>query len=430
MELEGAVFIDENFVEHFLSGDPERLAGVLDYCEDSPMYDGGWLVPQGGPESTLYGPVVEVLNTIKRAVENDMHTDGSDDPHTNEDEQHGLAPPVFLDHSARTIPGDDSDSTTIKPDIVLFEGHHEHWESVRMTIEVKKEQKSIREGMRQLSRYTRVVYAHQLHRRHLYGLVICGPKATFVRYDRAGVLHSPEIDMCEEFEEFTKAFASLLMLDRAADGYDPAFSTTINQYTRLDYYIDLPESAFDEVAAEPQVAGPSRSSDEGTTSSGAGLRNLPTRRFKVMERLCHRKSIRGRATIVLRIQEVSGSDEATDEEKAKAKGNTKKRKADEMDGQKRPHYILKLIWRDPHRESEGDVMKMVRGMFAVAQYVWHCDVAVDCVCGRGVSCNKCVDETPRPDNLKPSPVMGSTQTPPADGRATKSCKCICNDRLS
>ncbi|KAF8600837.1 hypothetical protein BDV93DRAFT_608423 [Ceratobasidium sp. AG-I] len=417
MEMEDAVFLDDDFVQNFLSGDSERLDWVLDYCKSAPAYAGGWSFPKEGQESTLYEPIVEILNTIKRAVETGDQTDNGD-PTNNQPE---LASPRFLNYSASGIPADDADSTNVKPDIVLFEGQHRHWETVRMAIEVKGKPNQLKEGMKQLSRYARVMYAHQLHRRHLYGLVVCGPKVTFVRYDRAGIIHSPEIDMCESFGVFTKAFASLLMLGRQAEGYDPAFSTTINESGRLDYYVDLPESAFDQAPAEPCVAGPSRSAaSEGGT--GSGRRILPTRRFKVVERLCHRKSIRGRATIVLRIREVVESDEPVDKGKGQesAEGNTKKRKVDEMDEQQRLHYILKLIWRDPLRESEGDVMEILRGMFALAQHVWHSDVAGECKCGMDGACGTCVDETPRPKNLKPSPVMGFKRATSAEGCATQS----------
>ncbi|KAF8600861.1 hypothetical protein BDV93DRAFT_608443 [Ceratobasidium sp. AG-I] len=424
MEVDNAVFLDSNFVQNFLPGDPERLVQILYYCKSTSRFTGGWVIPQGGPESKLYGPIVEILNTIKRAIDNDNHPGSHDQPNNNNptNGQPELASPRSVNHSASAIPADDSDSGAIKPDIVLFEGQHEHWETVGVAIEVKSDPKSLREEMRQLSRYARAMYAHQLHRRHLYGLVVCGPKVTFVRYDRAGFIHSPEIDMCESFEVFTKAFASLMMLDRTAAGYDPAFSTTVNQHTRLDYHVDLPGSAF-----EPSVAGPSRSSEpEGVArlGPGPGPRVLPTRRFKVIERLCHRKCIRGRATIVLRIREVVEPDELVDKGKEKGKdaaeGSKKKRKADEMDEQQRLDYILKLIWRDPLRESEGDVMEILRGMFALAQHVWHGDVPLDCVCGTGEACQTCVDETPRPPNLVRSPIRGHQNAALVEGCATKS----------
>lgn len=49
---------------------------------------------------------------------------------------------------------DDRDSDSTGPDIVLFEGEHEHWENMRMVIEVKGDLEQLKEGMEQLSRCT------------------------------------------------------------------------------------------------------------------------------------------------------------------------------------------------------------------------------------------------------------------------------------
>ncbi|KAF8600860.1 hypothetical protein BDV93DRAFT_256414 [Ceratobasidium sp. AG-I] len=414
--MEDAIFLDKHFVQNFLTGDSKQLEWVLERCKTSARYSrraNSWSLPNKGLESKLYGPIVEILNTIKRAVE------GRDDT-TNNVKAKSVSP-QFINHSAHTIPADDTDSATIKPDIVLFEDRREHWETVRMAIEVKLKPSHLKEGVKRLSRYARAVYAHQLHRRHLYGLVVCGSNATFVRFDRAGIIHSPSIDMRKSYETFTKAFASLLMLNRIAEGYDPAFSTETNESGRLDYYVDLPKSAFGDAPVEPIVAGLSRSVGLGG-EAGPGV--LPTRKFKVIERLCHRKSIRGRATIVLRIRqvvesdEVSGTGKMTGKGKKSVKRNTKKRKADEMNEPKRIDYVLKLIWRDPLRAPEGDVLKMLSGMFGLAQYVWHCDVVGECRCGTGTACGTCVDKTPQLEGLEPSPIFEPNGVASMDGRTT------------
>jgi hypothetical protein len=119
-----------------------------------------------------------------------------------------------------------------------------------------------------------------------------------VRFNRAGILYSQPMDIRTQLEEFTQAFASLMMLDREAFGYDTTFSTRLNQDDRLEYYVNLPESAFNVLSEEKTAAvfGPS-------TQPGEAL-GPPTRRPKVMERLCYRKGILGRVTTVLRLHEV------------------------------------------------------------------------------------------------------------------------------
>ncbi|KAG8795380.1 hypothetical protein FRC12_015206 [Ceratobasidium sp. 428] len=94
----------------------------------------------------------------------------------------------------------------IKPDLALFEGVTRHWETVRTPIEVKEQATYLKTGMKQLTRYAQIVFAHQLRRRYLYGLVVCKWGATFVRLDRSGILHSKPMDM--RSHEFRKVFAN------------------------------------------------------------------------------------------------------------------------------------------------------------------------------------------------------------------------------
>ncbi|CAE7191954.1 unnamed protein product [Rhizoctonia solani] len=271
--------------------------------------------------------------------------------------------PSFIDNSKYSIPSDRAETELIKPDLVLFEVEekHKHWEHVRLPIEVKKLPGHQKAAMKQLSRYARALFAHQIHRHHLYAMMVCGTEATFVRFDRAGILYSSRIDILKKPKAFTEAFASLLLLDRTDQGYNPAFTCEMNEQGRLAYSVDLPASAF--------------ATQEPTTESTTSEENN-TRRFEVAETLCHRKSICGRATIVLRIR---------------TKDN-------------REEYILKIMWRDPERDSEGEVLRQVKGKFGVAQYVWHRDACGKCRCSKKATgpwgCFECVAETPQLEELE------------------------------
>ncbi|KDN41003.1 hypothetical protein RSAG8_07709, partial [Rhizoctonia solani AG-8 WAC10335] len=267
-----------------------------------------------------------------------------------------------------------------------------------MPVEVKRLPGHHKAGMKQLSRYARAVFAHQLHRRHLYGMIlhrrhlygmiVCGREATFVRFDRAGILYSGRIDMLEQSGLFIRALASLLMLDRIDEGLDPAFTFKRNSNGRLIYYIDLPES---------EIAKPSVESTFNVKKNSTSTRNERMRRFEVIEQLCHRQSICGRATIVLRIREVLGP-----EQQAKANGKGKSRASTVQ----LREYALKLIWRDPQRDSEGDVLEQVHGMFGLAQYAGHWDVSMPgkcrCTTPVGGRCKdpKCADKTAEVDGLE------------------------------
>ncbi|KAG8687923.1 hypothetical protein FRC11_006370 [Ceratobasidium sp. 423] len=391
--LRDAIFHDPKFLERFLSGPAEKLQPIEEHCRTNNQYykkTGQWPFPKRTSVKTqLYRPIVDVLNTIKKAVD---HVCGFQPNPVSESSGKPLKPERFIDNHLNAIDSDSSDSTTsaIKPDIVLFQDSHRHWEDVRMLVEVKRSPGHRKAGMKQLSRYAWAVFAHQLHRRHLYTMMVCGTEATFVRFDRVGILYSSRIDIVEQAEIFTRAFASLLMLDRADEGLDPAFTFERDDNGRLVYYIDLPES---ELVQLPVNSTPGKIQDPRT-------RGEPMRRFKVIKRIYHRQSICGRSTIVLRIQEVLNSKQKATT-KGPRKGQRKEAKAHEPQ-----EYALKLMWRNPELGLEGEVLEEVHGMFGLAQYAGHWDVSMSgkCRCPTPVEgrCKNatCVDMTAVVDGLE------------------------------
>ncbi|EUC55001.1 kinase domain protein, putative, partial [Rhizoctonia solani AG-3 Rhs1AP] len=408
-ELQDAIFHDPNFIKRFLSSGGTKLERVHEECG---RLDGHyrkmsqWKLPSIiKTEKSLYQPVLDILNTIKTAVDTlnpPTHTNpprdqpvtpDSGDPLTSDDDLSGdFIPdqPQFINTSAYTIGSDRAETELIKPDLVLFEDveeQHRHWEHVRMPIEVKKLTGYHKAAMKQLSRYARAVFAHQLHRRHLYAMMVCNTEATFVRFDRAGILYSRRINLRTDSKAFTLAFAALLMLDRTDQGYDPAFACEINIDGRLDYYVDLPASTF-------TIQKPS------TGSAAAG--ETKTSQFKVVDILCHRRSICGRATIVLRIRKVENDDDGDGDE-----------------------YILKIMWRDPERGLEGEVLRKVKGKFGLAQYVWHGDAFGKCLCSPTLDarweCTSCVAETVQTDELEVCDKLTdiTIEVPPEDEKSDK-----------
>jgi hypothetical protein len=404
-EMRGAIFCDPNFIEKFLTGDHDRLNDMLEQLRHNPSYG---MFPNGiGSEKRLRQVVLEILGAIKTATD---HSQGKGRPTT-----------LFLDGSTEQIPSDEPDALKIKPKLVLFEGAARHWETVGVPIEVKKLATYLKAGMKRLSRCAWAVFSHQLHRRHLYGLVMCGHEATFVRFDRAGILYSRLLDMRKQLQEFARAFASLMILDREAFGYDTAFSTRPNQDGRLEYYVDLPESAFDVLSREKTTA------ISGASRSLAEAPGLPTRRLKVVGKLCHRKGICGRATIVLRLREVvqPGVSPERVRQGAKTRSQAKRKlnpQPEEFEQIGTQDYVLKLVWRDPKRRSEGDALKQVVGMYGLVQYLWHRDVHRVCRCKESSKgdCEECVDKTPDRDNtLVCTNLMDLDIKVPEDGAGEK-----------
>ncbi|KAG9112047.1 hypothetical protein FRC07_007997 [Ceratobasidium sp. 392] len=246
-------------------------------------------------------------------------------------------------------------------------------------------------------------------------MVVCKWQATFVRFDRAGILHSKPIDMREQREEFCKAFAGLMMLNEEEFGYDTAFTTRARSTGRLEFYVDLPVDAIPPegettaaINAKPAAAETS-TVPAGTSDPPSVKPKLPTRRFRVMERLCHRKSIRGRATIVLRVREVIRpgflEDPKEDQKRAKTRSQTKQEQ--QYEGPEllaTKNYVLKLMWRDPNKKTEGEVLERLVGIYGVAQYMWHSDVfktcgRLDCAQPMVDSCGECLDKTPSRDRM-------------------------------
>ncbi|KAG9120048.1 hypothetical protein FRC07_004623 [Ceratobasidium sp. 392] len=389
-EMKGAIFCDPNFVKNFFGIDSPRLQTVLQDCESD--LDAVRFEERVTRERQLYEPLRKVLNIIKAAV------DGTED----------LDETGFLDVSADPITAHYDDMAGIKPDLALFESAAHHWETVRMPIEVKRQATYLKTGMKQLTRYARAVFAHQLHRRHLYGMVVCKWAATFVRFDRSGILYSKPIDV--RGQDFRQAFAGLMMLGEEAFGYDTAFTTRPRRDGRLDFYVDLPADAFptEEKISTTTYADPDAIPNTSSSTAGAGsslgrVRKLPTRRLKVMERLCHRKSIRGRATIVLRVREVIQPGALVESEETKegiqTRSQTKQAQLppEELEILGTQDYVLKLMWRDPNKRMEGEVLERLVGIYGVAQHIWHSDVFKSCGssdCGKSSVCGNCVDRTP------------------------------------
>ncbi|CAE6489572.1 unnamed protein product [Rhizoctonia solani] len=399
-EMRGEIFCDPKFIENFLSIGKEwqplletefdRLPGNIQHALDESIT----------AERDLYEPTLDVLRSIKDAVDTVRKAHSLGALGTN-----------FCDSHATVIP-DDPPDTRLKPDLILFESDEpdqRHWETLMMPIEVKAKHTYRKVGMKKLAQYARSVFAHQIHRRHLYGMVLCKWAATFVRFDRSGIVHSEPIDMFHSPKEFRRAFAGLMMMDRDAFGYDTAFTVEYTPGGRLEYYIDLPAAAFPSDGTEFDAELATSTSDlvvgAGLDSShdSRTLQQYPTRKFKVIERLHHHGDLRGRATIVLRLREVQSRTghpepgEGTSGLMARSctRSNQGGPKWEEVPGAR--EYVLKLMWRDPGKPQEGDILKRLVGEYGVVQCQWYSDVlrwGATCHGPEATSCDICRDVTP------------------------------------
>ncbi|KAF8760332.1 other FunK1 protein kinase [Rhizoctonia solani] len=216
-EMHGGIFCDPNFVANFLA--PEKLKTLLDQA-----VSGG----SGGPNTRLsrnplgerevYRPIVEVLNRIKLSVDE-----------VRRRHQLGTLGPRFIDCHSQSIFSKDPKMSRIKPDLVMFEDNHKSWETLMMPIEVKSKHTYLKVGMKQLAQYAQGIFAHQIHQRYVFGMVICWWAATFVCFDQSGILHLKPIDMQAKADRFKQAFAGLMMLDCNQFGYNTAFTVQVTE---------------------------------------------------------------------------------------------------------------------------------------------------------------------------------------------------------
>ncbi|KAF8700019.1 other FunK1 protein kinase, partial [Rhizoctonia solani] len=419
-EMHGGIFCDPRFVENFLAPDERHKALVEQATSPRPGKFNSVLPKKPSGERRLYGPIMNVLNEIKTSV---------DDVRGN----HGLGTlgPLFLDHHDTSFHSEDPEMSRIKPDLVMFEDATKSWETLAMPIEVKSKYTYLKVGMNQLARYARGIFAHQIHRRYVFGLVICRWAATFVRFDRSGILHSKPIDMRAEADRFERAFAGLMMLDRDQFGYDTAFTVQVTEEGQREYYLDLPAEAVPAVQTESEPAPapeldttshPDADANDASSEKAPKApkaRQLPPRRFKVMQRLCHRKSIRGRATIVLRIREVrewNQQQEGVRRGPARSAKKPEERKWQEVPGAR--DYILKMMWRDPKKRPEGEVLKLLGRAYGLTRYQWHSDRLKQggaCHEPSATTCEECHDITPSPPMEQASNLESLDIPVPEDG---------------
>ncbi|KDN49145.1 hypothetical protein RSAG8_02498, partial [Rhizoctonia solani AG-8 WAC10335] len=202
------------------------------------------------------------------------------------------------------------------------------------------------------------------------------PNPRVPSFDRAGILYSSVVDLCKDAETFIRAFASLMMLDRADEGFDTFFSTKKNADNLIVYYLDLPSDVI------PQ--------------SDSDHEESPTRKFQVREILRHGSDIVGSATTVLLLREAF---KPTKREPTymptRGKGKRKRAEAAPVEEERigDTSYILKIVWRDPREFKESDLYEKTNGMYGLAQHTWAHDASRRCTCAEPKEeCTTCVVE--------------------------------------
>ncbi|KAG8743005.1 hypothetical protein FRC10_000513 [Ceratobasidium sp. 414] len=106
-----------------------------------------------------------------------------------------------------------------------------------------------------------------------------------------------------------------------------------------------------------------------TTASALADLNLP----EVVELLFYRKDVRGRATVVLRVREVIPRQAVPEPEPETQGGVDTAEDTAETEIPDLRGYLLKLMWWESEKRSEGKVFGGLIGIYGLAQHLWYSD---------------------------------------------------------
>ncbi|KAG8707337.1 hypothetical protein FRC08_000575 [Ceratobasidium sp. 394] len=348
-ELHGSVFLYEGFwddflpdVESTLNDMQQRISGKLLQFKKT-----RWSFDQKpykrGSETHVYEPVAKLLDTIGRAAHEFCRQRGSD--------QFRSRYRPFSDHHDKVTRADYPSDTHTKPDLVKAERPDEngaHWGDVETVVECKSHGKQTdqNEAYLQLARYARAIFSHQIYRLHVFGIAVCGSLVSFVRFDRSGLLHSPNINIstADGADLFVRKVISLLTLPAKDFGYDTRYTF------RPDPSGQYLETLFALDGHSPRV---------------------------VEHLLCHRKCCRGRATIASCLAAAKarhGSGPSTTSLDA-ADTSESPGDATDVDESIKAERFLELeiihkgLWRNHDRTDEGVTAKRFDGVFGACQVI-------------------------------------------------------------
>ncbi|KAG9077618.1 hypothetical protein FS749_010469, partial [Ceratobasidium sp. UAMH 11750] len=348
-ELHGSVFLYEGFWDDFLpdvqstlNDMRQRISGnLLKFKKTRWSFDQRPYKRKN--EAHVYEPLAELLDTIGRAAYEFCRQRRSD--------QFRSRYRPFSDHHDKVTRADYPSDTHTKPDLVKAERPDEngaHWGDVETIVECKSygKQTDQNEAYLQLARYARAIFSHQIYRLHVFGIAVCGSLVSFVRFDRSGLLHSPNIDIstADGADLFVRKVISLLTLSAEDFGYDIRYTfqpDPSGQYLETLFALD---------GHSPRV---------------------------VEHLLCHRKCCRGRATIASCLAAAKarhGSGPSTTSLVA-AETSESPGDATDVDELSKASRFLELeiihkgIWRNHDRVDEGVTAKRFDGVFGVCQVI-------------------------------------------------------------
>ncbi|KAG8731609.1 hypothetical protein FRC10_001613 [Ceratobasidium sp. 414] len=319
-EIDLAVYQYPDFTDEFLAiPDPARRKTVLDALAAMPLFSHNgkaWSIDCRDLERVegrvMHEAMAHILNAIGLAA---------------------FAPDQFRPVYQEIVPlhtqplrADDPNDTDTVPDLVQAApggpDNTHHWGDVHFFAECKganqrkKPDEQMSEALLQLARYARATLIHQIHRLHVFSVAVCNTTAIFVRIGRTGIIHSPPIDLREDFKTISRAAAGLFALAPDSFGYD----------SRFYYWPPLTGQTNDHLKSR-----------EFRVKTGK-------KRWTVLEIICQRKCLVGRATLALSLSRISN---------------------------RRERAVLKGICRDESRADEGENLTPFKGCHGICQHRWN-----------------------------------------------------------
>ncbi|KDN38132.1 hypothetical protein RSAG8_09728, partial [Rhizoctonia solani AG-8 WAC10335] len=312
LEVNGAVYQYSKLCEEFFHVNERRVDEILAQLAGEPLLSRGgqWLIDcddlSRGETEIMRHTCAKLLDVIMRAA-------FSPRPFR----------PVVQDivHSRNILMvGDHSDDVATSPDIVqgaIVGEHRRHWGDLEFFGECKAGLTNLGDALMQIARYSRALFTHQIYRKYIFSVALCGTSATFVRITRSSLIHSPPIDLSTDPEAFIRAVAGLFALDDAKFGFNTLF-----------YYWPPLDQKEEKIERELRFV-------------------TEKRRWTVVEILCHRMCLVGRATIVILLRRINHPQH---------------------------HAVLKLIWRPSTRMDENDSLSMFKDCPGICRRRWgSCD---------------------------------------------------------